>query len=72
MYSYRGEKLSRQVPAAKRQRSTRDVLISTVYDRPDEEQSTEMRSAPPTTIKYRDPVKFVASSSLRPQTELNS
>ena len=58
LHSYRGEKLNRDVPAAKKRQATKDVVISTVYDRPDEEQDTPLRSAPPRTIKYRETVKF--------------
>jgi len=56
--SYRGEKLDRHVPAAKKHQATKDVVISTIYDRPDEEQDTPLRRAPPRTIKYRETVKF--------------
>lgn len=67
--SYYGEKLIRHAPEAKRRRkATRDVIISTVYDKPEEEESTVLRTAPPRTIKYRQEVKFVAGASLRPDS----
>lgn len=52
-FRYRGEKLDRTAPSAKRKRATRDVVISTVYDRPSEQEDTVLRSAPSTTLKYR-------------------
>lgn len=61
---YRGEKLSHTVVTVPNRRPTREVLISTIYDRPDEEQDTVFRKAPTTTIKFRD--KFV-SGGLLPQ-----
>ena len=49
---YRGEKLDRSsVP--KQKRSRKDAIISTVYDKPDEEEDTILRTAPPTVIKHR-------------------
>lgn len=52
-YSYRGEKLNRNIPPAKRRKATKDVLISTIYDRPSEQEDTVLRTAPSTTLKYR-------------------
>ena len=52
-YSYRGERLDRSVSSAKRRKATKDVLISTIYDRPSEQEDTVLRSAPSTTLKYR-------------------
>ena len=31
---------------------TREVLISTIYDKPDEVKDTLLRRGPPTTLKY--------------------
>lgn len=68
-YSYYGEKLIRHAPEAKRKRkATRDVIISTVYDKPEEEENTVLRTAPSRTIKYRQEVKFVAGASLKPDS----
>ena len=67
-FSYRGEQLVRHAPQTQKRhrRATRDVIISTVYDECDEEESTVMRTAPSHTIKYRQEVKFVAGGSLKP------
>ena len=43
-------------------RPTKEVLISTIYDKPDEEQDTVLRRAPTTTLKFRD--KFVSGGLL--------
>ena len=61
-HSYHGEKLDITAISSRkrRHRSTRDVLISTVYDQPNELADTTLRSAPPTTIKYRQQVKSMA------------
>ncbi|EDO41134.1 predicted protein [Nematostella vectensis] len=57
---YYGEKLNRHV---KRTRATRDVVIATVFDNP-EERSTELyESTGPHAVKYRDSVSFVPASS---------
>lgn len=55
--SYHGEVLDRHILSAKRKKmaSTRDVIISTVYDRPDELKDTVLRSAPANTLKYTGP-----------------
>lgn len=53
IYSYRGEKLNRSIPSAKRRKATKDVLISTIYDRPSEQEDTVLRTGPPSTLKYR-------------------
>lgn len=37
----------------KKQKLSRDVLISTVYDKPMEHLDTELQSAPSTSLKYR-------------------
>ncbi len=50
-FSYRGEKLDR---VQRKRPLTRDVLISTVYDKPCEKEATVLRSAPVGTLKYRD------------------
>ena len=50
---YRGEKLSRLQGSAKKQKLMKDVIISTVYDKPLEHSSTLLRSAPPTVLKHR-------------------
>ena len=63
--SYRGEKLDRNVPPAKRRKATRDVIISTIYDRPSEQEDTVLRTAPSTTLKYRDRVPFLKGEVLR-------
>ena len=52
-YSYHGEKLNRNIPPAKRRKATKDVLISTIYDRLSEQEDTVLRTAPSTTLKYR-------------------
>ena len=36
----------------------KDVIISTIYDKPEEVQSTILRSAPPSTLKHRAAVSF--------------
>ena len=61
--SYRGQKLDRLVGKRKRP-LTRDVVISTVYDRPREEEDTVLRKAPVTTLKYRE---FRTGGVLNPQ-----
>lgn len=55
MSRYRGEKLDRKQGSLKnkKQKLMRDVIISTVYDKPVEIPSTILRHAPPTTIKHR-------------------
>lgn len=53
LFSYRGEKLERNVPPAKRRKATKDVLISTIYDRQSEQEDTVLRTAPSRTLKYR-------------------
>ena len=51
---YRGEKLDRTGHGTrKKQKLTKDVLISTVYDQPVEHLDTELQSAPSTSLKYR-------------------
>ena len=54
-YRYHGEKLDRTGTGGthKKQKLTRDVLISTVYDEPMEQLNTELQSAPSTSLKYR-------------------
>ncbi len=65
-YSYRGEKLE-SLPVRKRhrQQASKDVIISTVYDKPEEEESTPYRTAPVRTIKYRESVKFKGGGVLK-------
>ncbi len=53
---YRGERLDRKQGSLKKQRLMRDVIISTVYDKPVEVPSTILRHAPPTTLKHRSVV----------------
>jgi len=50
---YRGEKLEMTGQKHKKQKLTKDCLISTVYDKPTEHVDTELQSAPPTSLKYR-------------------
>jgi len=50
---YRGEKLDRMQGSSKKQKLMKDVIISTVYDKPVEHTSTILRSAPPTVLKHR-------------------
>lgn len=45
----------------------KDVIISTVYDRPEEEESTILRTAPPSVLKHRE-VRFMEGGLLRPNT----
>ena len=52
-HSYRGEKLNRHFSAPKRRKAMKDVIISTVYDRPEEEETTILRTGPPTVLKHR-------------------
>ena len=52
--SYHGEKLDRNFPPAKRRKATRDVMISTIYDRQSEQEDTVLRTAPSTTLKFRN------------------
>ena len=65
---YHGEKLDRHAPSSKKQRVSRDVIISTVYDKPEEEQDTVLRRAPPRTIKYREAVKFLRGGVQKPDS----
>lgn len=55
---YRGEKLNRYVSSPKRRKAAKDVIISTVYDRPEEVKDSVPRTAPPTVLKHRQ-VKFL-------------
>ena len=64
-YSYRGKKLDRNIPPAKRKKASRDVIISTIYDRPSEQEDTVLRTAPSTTLKYRNQVQFLKGETLR-------
>jgi len=53
---YRGEKLDMTGAGGqkhKKQKLTKDCVISTVYDKPTEHVDTELQSAPPTSLKYR-------------------
>lgn len=52
-------------PATKKPRSSKETIISTIYDKQDEELSTPLRTAPPRTIKYREPVKFTKGGILK-------
>lgn len=36
-----------------KRRKAKDVIISTVYDNPEEEEDTVLRTAPPTVLKHR-------------------
>ena len=66
-YRYYGQKLSRdpkRLSAKRPKRGEREVMISTVYDRKHEEEDTLLRSAPQTTLKYRDKVVFKKGSTL--------
>ena len=79
-YSYRGEKLDRFPSAHKRKKLMKDVLISTVYDEPEEVEDTQLRSGPSTTLKHRttyhhqqpqhaqhrDTVQFLGAGTLKP------
>jgi hypothetical protein len=60
---YYGEKLNR---FPKRVRPTREVVISTVFDKKEERSAELFQSEGPFTIKYRDNVEFV------PEKETNS
>lgn len=62
--SYHGEKLVRNVVNPKVKQGQRQVVISTVYDKPDQRDLTEplLRSREPDSMKWRDEVKFVRSS----------
>lgn len=55
-FGYYGEKLERHV---KRKRVDRDVVISTIFDTPNEKRSTLFQSAGPFTLKYCNKVEFV-------------
>lgn len=69
LYRYRGEKLDRNLPAAKRRKATRDVIISTIYDKQSEQEDTVLRTAPSTTLKYRDQVQFLRGEVLTRYTD---
>ena len=58
-FRYRGEKLDRTAVSAskRRRRATKDVIISTVYDRVEEEEDTILRSGPPTLLKHRQQIQ---------------
>lgn len=64
---YHGEAVMRSGcgPATKKPRSSKETIISTIYDKQDEELSTPLRTAPPRTIKYREPVKFTEGGILK-------
>lgn len=53
--SYHGEKLERLAPTSstKKKKLMKDVIISTVYDKPEEVSSNILRSAPSHTLKHR-------------------
>ena len=52
-FRYRGDKLLIPTSGSKKVLKTKDVLISTVYDKPEEEIDTLARRAPTMTLKYR-------------------
>ena len=63
---YQGEKIDRHVPLSKRKRKQmKDVIISTVYDRQEEEENTVLRTAPPTILKHRE-IQFIGGGLLKP------
>lgn len=67
--SYRGEKLERHARASTNKRKLmKDVIISTVYDKPEEVPSTILRSAPPTTLKHRT-VSFQTGGILKKEED---
>ena len=68
VFRYHGEKLDRRAPSSKKQRASRDVIVSTVYDKPEEEKDTIFRTAPSRTIKYREAVKFRSGGVLKPDS----
>ena len=60
---YRGEKLDMMANSSqklKKQKLTKDCLISTVYDKPVEHVDTELQSAPSTSLKYRQKIGNVS------------
>lgn len=52
-------------PVTKKPRSSRETIISTIYDKCDEEETTPLRTAPPRTIKYRNPIRFTEGGILK-------
>lgn len=44
----------------------KDVVISTVYDQPEEQESTVLRTAPPTVLKHRQQIQFTGGTMLEP------
>ena len=65
--SYHGEPLllSGCGPVTKKSKPSREAIISTIYDKREEEKNTPLRTAPPRTIKYRDPIRFTEVGSLK-------
>lgn len=45
--------MNRYVSSPKRRKVAKEVIISTVYDKPEEEESTILRTALPTVLKHR-------------------
>ncbi len=60
---YRGEKLSSNSVSSSKRRKMKDVIISTVYDKPEEEETTILRTAPPTVLKHRN-IQFLEGGIL--------
>ena len=61
---YFGEKLERNVHI-KRPRADREVMISTVYDEPDERGTNLFQSQGPYILTYRDNVQFVPAKETK-------
>lgn len=54
----------------RRKRKTKDTLISTVYDKPEEEVDSPSRRAQPTTLKYRQNyIKWNYNNEKHPKTK---
>lgn len=59
--------MDRHAPLSKRRKRTQDVIISTIYDKPAEEEDTVLRSTPATVLKYRpEHVRFLEGGVLKP------
>ena len=57
-FGYYGEKLDRTV---KRARAERDVVIKTIFDKPDERNTDPYSTQGPHVLTYRDSIEFVPS-----------
>lgn len=71
-HRYRGEKLNKFVSSSsKRRKCMKDVIISTVYDTPEEIEDTVLRTGPPSTLKHRS-AKFLGGGVLYSKPDLDT